>query len=188
MFQATSQASPAVTDPAPVTRDRDSGLLPLAVRARTAAHCHRRGRDPAARRRFRRRMVMPCNRRISMVTFQGRDNIFGTNKSMLVRRFLPRGITSLSNLVQKSLSNARLDPRMCVRNASGSPQVGSKVPPHGGGALVDRMVYCEKERAEQVRSCNGLTLELSERQSCDVELITTGAFSPIEGFMNEDVW
>jgi hypothetical protein len=106
---------------------------------------------------------------------------------MLVKRFLPlRGIASLG-LVPNVL-NARVCPRMCVRNASGSTPLGSKVPPHGGGVVVDRMVYSEKERADQVRSCNGLTLELSERQSCDVELITTGAFSPIEGFMNEDVW
>mmetsp|Transcript_67504 Transcript_67504/g.180361 ORF Transcript_67504/g.180361 Transcript_67504/m.180361 type:complete len:416 (+) Transcript_67504:73-1320(+) len=65
--------------------------------------------------------------------------------------------------------------------------LGSKSPAHGG-KLIDRFISCEKERAEQVRSCNGLSFELTERQACDVELITTGAFSPIEGFMNEDTW
>jgi hypothetical protein len=74
------------------------------------------------------------------------------------------------------------------RASSLSQNLGSKTPVHGGGALVDRMVSCEKERAAQVQSCRGLSLELSERQACDVELITTGAFSPIQGFMSQQEW
>ena len=84
--------------------------------------------------------------------------------------------------------NENVKSSMGARSASNAEQLlGSKTPPHGG-VLVDRMVRSEQERAEQVRSCNGLSLELTERQACDVELITTGAFSPIEGFMNEEVW
>lgn len=59
--------------------------------------------------------------------------------------------------------------------------------PHGG-KLVNRMVGSAAEGQELILSCDGLTMELSERQSCDVELITVGGFSPLEGFMNEDVW
>eukprot|EP00283_Hemiselmis_rufescens_P019969 CAMPEP_0173436920 /NCGR_PEP_ID=MMETSP1357-20121228/17597_1 /TAXON_ID=77926 /ORGANISM="Hemiselmis rufescens, Strain PCC563" /LENGTH=416 /DNA_ID=CAMNT_0014402071 /DNA_START=6 /DNA_END=1256 /DNA_ORIENTATION=+ len=63
---------------------------------------------------------------------------------------------------------------------------GLKSQPHGG-KLVNRMVG-EAEGKEAIKACNGLTMELSERQSCDVELINVGAFSPLEGFMNEDAW
>ena len=63
---------------------------------------------------------------------------------------------------------------------------GLKSVPHGG-TLVNRMVS-PAEGKELIRSCNVEAMELSERQSCDVELITVGAFSPLEGFMNEDVW
>lgn len=44
------------------------------------------------------------------------------------------------------------------------------------------------EGKELVKACDGLTMELTERQSCDVELIVGGGFSPIEGFMNEETW
>ena len=30
------------------------------------------------------------------------------------------------------------------------------------------------------------TVELSDRNACDVELLTVGAFSPLTGFMNEE--
>lgn len=63
---------------------------------------------------------------------------------------------------------------------------GLKSVPHGG-ALVNRMVGAS-EAQELIKSCGGLSMDLSDRQSCDVELITVGGFSPLEGFMNEDVW
>lgn len=31
-------------------------------------------------------------------------------------------------------------------------------------------------------------LELTERQACDVELLTVGGFTPLDGFMNEDAY
>ncbi len=65
-------------------------------------------------------------------------------------------------------------------------QRGLKSVPHGG-KLVNRMVGAD-EGKELVKGCNGLTMELTERQSCDVELIVGGGFSPIEGFMNEETW
>lgn len=33
-----------------------------------------------------------------------------------------------------------------------------------------------------------LQLELTERQACDVELLTVGGFTPLDGFMNEDAY
>ena len=65
-------------------------------------------------------------------------------------------------------------------------QRGVKAVPHGG-KLVNRMVGAE-EGKELVKACNGLTMDLTERQSCDVELIVGGGFSPLDGFMNEDTW
>jgi len=58
--------------------------------------------------------------------------------------------------------------------------------PHGG-KLVDLMVTDSTERNSLLSECN-ITLDLNERQSCDVEVIVNGGFSPIEGFMNEDVY
>jgi len=58
--------------------------------------------------------------------------------------------------------------------------------PHGG-KLVDRMVTDSKERSSLLNGCNS-TFDLNERQSCDVEVVVNGGFSPIEGFMNEDVY
>ncbi|KAJ1482652.1 PUA-like domain-containing protein [Baffinella frigidus] len=60
---------------------------------------------------------------------------------------------------------------------------------HGGKmAGVDRMAKDEGGKAKALARCNIPPIELSERQACDVELLCTGAFSPLEGFMNEDVW
>jgi len=59
--------------------------------------------------------------------------------------------------------------------------------PHGG-TLVSRMVKDEAEKKILLGKCDVPAMELSERQLCDVELLGTGAFSPLEGFMTEDVW
>lgn len=58
--------------------------------------------------------------------------------------------------------------------------------PHGG-KLIDLMVDDSTERNNLLSECN-IKIELNERQSCDVEVIVNGGFSPIEGFMNEDVY
>jgi len=50
------------------------------------------------------------------------------------------------------------------------------------------MVKDEAEKKALLGKCNVPMMELSERQACDVELLGTGAFSPLEGFMCEDVW
>ena len=45
----------------------------------------------------------------------------------------------------------------------------------------------ESKKASVVSSCNR-ALELSDRNACDVELLTVGGFSRLTGFMNEDVY
>ena len=58
-------------------------------------------------------------------------------------------------------------------------------PPHGG-ELVNLMVP-DAEKAKVAASANR-TLELSDRNACDVELLATGGFSPLRGFMDEDTY
>ena len=56
--------------------------------------------------------------------------------------------------------------------------------PHGG-KLVDLAVTDASVRAKLLAACTK-TVELSERQSCDVELLVNGGFSPLTGFMNKE--
>ncbi len=58
------------------------------------------------------------------------------------------------------------------------------IPPHGG-TLVNRVV--DDARAGQLRAEaeNLPRIDLSHKQSCDVEMIGTGAFSPLTTFMGE---
>ena len=58
------------------------------------------------------------------------------------------------------------------------------VKPHGG-ALVDLMV--DADTAEQLKqeSRHFLSLTLSQRQLCDLELLMNGAFSPLTGFLGQ---
>ncbi|MEM8836067.1 MAG: sulfate adenylyltransferase [Planctomycetota bacterium] len=56
------------------------------------------------------------------------------------------------------------------------------IPPHGG-TLIDRVATGAK-RDELIKEAEGLPrIDLSAKQSCDVEMIGTGAFSPLSGFM-----
>merc|ERR1712019_263952 len=58
--------------------------------------------------------------------------------------------------------------------------------PHGGN-LVDLMVKDAGEAAKLKNACVK-TVELNERQACDVFCLATGAFSPLAGFMTEDAY
>jgi len=54
-----------------------------------------------------------------------------------------------------------------------------------GGTLVNRVVD-DAKAAELRKEAEGLTrIDLSAKQSCDVEMISIGAFSPLTGFMGE---
>jgi sulfate adenylyltransferase len=55
--------------------------------------------------------------------------------------------------------------------------------PHGG-TLINTYVSSEAERTKLVSEC-ATTIELSERQACDVGLIITGGLSPLNGFMKK---
>jgi sulfate adenylyltransferase len=55
--------------------------------------------------------------------------------------------------------------------------------PHGG-VLVDAFVTEEGARKALVSACTA-TLELSQRQACDVSLLINGGFSPLTGFMKQ---
>ena len=59
----------------------------------------------------------------------------------------------------------------------------SKQEPHGG-KLVN--LFTEDIESE-VASCS-MELQLTDRQSCDVELLCNGGFSPLEGFMDEETY
>lgn len=52
-----------------------------------------------------------------------------------------------------------------------------------GGSLVDLMVPVE--RRESVKALASVSLECSDRNACDVELLVVGGFSPECGFMHE---
>lgn len=55
--------------------------------------------------------------------------------------------------------------------------------PHGG-TLINTYVADEAERKKLIDEC-AATIELSERQACDVASLITGAFSPLTGFMKK---
>ncbi len=60
------------------------------------------------------------------------------------------------------------------------------IAPHGG-QLVDRRVLSDEERQERLREARRLTrLSLDPRALSDLQMISTGVFSPLEGFMGRD--
>ena len=56
--------------------------------------------------------------------------------------------------------------------------------PHGG-VLKENIVTDEAEKKALAESCD-VTLQLTDRQLCDVELLANGGFSPLSGFMTEE--
>lgn len=61
--------------------------------------------------------------------------------------------------------------------------MASKQVPHGGKLI--NLFVTDAEIAPLVASCDK-TIELTDRQSCDTELLCNGAFSPLTGFMTEE--
>lgn len=61
-----------------------------------------------------------------------------------------------------------------------------KQTPHGG-KLVDLFLEDLKKRDAAIEACN-LVIEVGDRGACDVELLGNGAFSPLEGFMDEKTY
>ena len=56
-----------------------------------------------------------------------------------------------------------------------------------GGKNTASMVSSQAEKDRLISSCN-FALDLNERQSCDVELVMNGGFSPLDGFMDRETY
>jgi sulfate adenylyltransferase len=63
--------------------------------------------------------------------------------------------------------------------------MAAKQVPHGG-TLINTFVAPANKAA--VIATATKTIEMTDRQSCDVELINNGALSPLKGFLNEDAY
>ena len=68
-------------------------------------------------------------------------------------------------------------------SASAPAQRSGVIAPYGG-TLVDLMVT-EADRAA-VKATATKTIECSDRNACDVELLCVGGFSPLRGFMHQE--
>ena len=62
----------------------------------------------------------------------------------------------------------------------------TSAPPHGG-ELKNLMIDDDAEK-ESLASKANHTVELNDRQSCDVELLINGGFSPLTGPMNQETY
>lgn len=54
-----------------------------------------------------------------------------------------------------------------------------------GGKLIDLVVNSEEQEQLSAEAVSLPSLQLSERSVCDLELLATGAFSPLDGFMRQ---
>ena len=68
-------------------------------------------------------------------------------------------------------------------SASASTQNSGVIAPYGG-TLVDLMVPAAEREA--VKASATTSLECSDRNACDVELLVIGGFSPLRGFMHQE--
>lgn len=62
-----------------------------------------------------------------------------------------------------------------------------QIKPHGG-ILINLLVSEERVSQLKLESQELLSVTLSQRQLCDLELLMNGAFSPLDGFMTERVY
>ncbi len=69
-----------------------------------------------------------------------------------------------------------------VASQTPSAQTSGVIAPYGG-TLVDLMVPIEKQK--EIKKSITKTLECSERNACDIELLIVGGFSPERGFMHQ---
>jgi len=74
-------------------------------------------------------------------------------------------------------------PRRNFHTSFAAMAASELITPHGG-SLVNLMADASK-KTSLASSCTR-TLDLSDRNACDVELLCVGGFSPLKGFMNED--
>jgi len=64
------------------------------------------------------------------------------------------------------------------------PSTSHLIPPHGG-KLVNLVAEPERIHELKAHSCEWPSWDLTGRQVCDLELLMTGGFSPLTGFMNQ---
>ncbi|GBF97682.1 sulfate adenylyltransferase [Raphidocelis subcapitata] len=105
-----------------------------------------------------------------------------------VRSAQPSAGASRAARLQQVATTARV-PRPATRLASVAPAAAAAATAEGlqaphGGKLVSLMVP-KAQQAALVASTTK-TMELSDRNACDVELLCVGAFSPLEHFMSQD--
>ncbi len=67
---------------------------------------------------------------------------------------------------------------------SGAGSSDHLIPPHGG-VLVDLLASPERSAELKEASRDWPSLDLDPRQTCDLELLANGSFSPLTGFMNQ---
>ena len=79
---------------------------------------------------------------------------------------------------------ARVSHSMPVQMETPAITMAAKQEPHGG-KLID--LFTSSDAAATAATAD-MTIELTDRQSCDVELLCNGGFSPLTGFMNEDAY
>ena len=65
-----------------------------------------------------------------------------------------------------------------------SPQGASLISPYGG-TLVDLLVPAEAQDELKAHAGQLPSIQVSERAMCDLELLATGAFSPLDRFMGK---
>ncbi|KAK9868083.1 hypothetical protein WJX84_003836 [Apatococcus fuscideae] len=92
------------------------------------------------------------------------------------------GSNSLSSQGLRPVTSCGRTARMSV-NAAATEELQELQSPHGG-KLVNLMASAE-QKAKAIEACTK-SVECSDRNACDVELLTVGAFSPLEGFMAEE--
>jgi len=64
-----------------------------------------------------------------------------------------------------------------------TPQASHLIPPHGG-ELINLVVKSERAAELRAHSKEWPSWDLTGRQLCDLELLLSGGFSPLRGFMN----
>ena len=89
-----------------------------------------------------------------------------------------------STATATAMATATARRAMTARERTFASQSEGLIAPHGG-ALVNLMLEDDGAKARAIASCTR-ALELSDRNACDVELLSAGGFSPLRGFMNED--
>ena len=86
----------------------------------------------------------------------------------------------------KAVSAARPQQARAAARARGPIMMASRQVFHGG-KMIDLMVKDEAEK-KKVAEATDFSMQLNERQLCDVELIVNGGLSPLTGPMKQDAY